>query len=251
MQNVLGMYSRAPLGDSSEDYPALVLLYTDASLRYGQFLFSIWASKGWSPMAFLTMLSGNLPPPFTSAPLPKARLFRLTSRTTITRTQIASIIGLAHGPWLMHLRPPDRLRVLSTLAKMYSCIGFERKEAFILRELLAVIMDLITVSREENRDHAMSATPESASGSGGSVAVREQESAEGNDSLLRLVSRVCDVYGVRLDAVKVYKGGTASQPEIEEDEDDRADYRASFGWPALQVDVIGEAIVVAENLPGM
>lgn len=284
MQNVLDMYSKAPLGDTSPDYPSLVLLYTDAALRFGQFMFAIWASKGWGSMAFLTMLSGTIPPAvaasFNSEPgrpplllrPSKADLFRLTSRTTISRSQIATISGFAHGPWLLHLQPPDRLRVLSALAQIYSFLGFERKEAYVLRELLSVIMDMIVVAREESRDSlmtgggsvtaALGGFPAFVGGSGGGpgigVAVREHETTEGNQSLLRVVQRVCEVHGVDLDVVKLLYGPAKEEGggAITNDSEDDGLMLGSTsrsepaGWAELQVGVVREAVAIAESLPG-
>jgi hypothetical protein len=100
---------------------------------------------------FLGMMSSDLPPAFKDKVTPAHR-WRMTSMSTITRTQIANVAAMAHGPWLMHLQPHDRIRVLSALATVYSCLGFVRKEVYVLREVLSVVMDLIVSAREEMRD---------------------------------------------------------------------------------------------------
>src|SRR5258706_3343722 len=181
MTKVLEMYSHAPLGTNSTEYPPLALLETDAALRYCNFLFSIWSASGWGPMAFQGLMNPGLPPAFKDKVTPAHR-WRMTSMSTITRTQIANVAAMAHGPWLMQLQPHDQIRVLSALATVYSCLGFVRKEVYVLREVLSVVMDLIVSAREEMREGSTSAM--SPGGSPGTapaqISIREHEFGDGN-----------------------------------------------------------------------
>ena len=262
MTRVLEMYSHAPLGPNSTEYPSLVLLYTDATLRYCNFLFSIWSATGWGPMAFLGMMNPGLPQAFKGKVTPAHR-WRMTSMSTITRTQIANVAAMAHGPWLMHLQPHDRIRVLSALATVYSCLGFVRKEVYVLREVLSVVMDLIVSAREELREGMPSAV--SPGGSPGTalaqISIREHEFGDGNESVLRLVRHICAVYGIDLGAVRLlgkYPPPMTNGMDREEakeggfDEDAEMDIARPlpFGWAELQVGVVREAVAIAEALPG-
>lgn len=262
MTKVLEMYSHAPLGANSTEYPSLVLLYTDAALRYCNFLFSIWSALGWGPMAFLGMMNPGLPPAFKDKVTPAHR-WRMTSTSTITRTQIANVAAMAHGPWLMHLQPHDRIRVLSALAAVYSCLGFVRKEVYVLREVLSVVMDLIVSAREEMREGLTSAI--SPGGSPGTapaqISIREHEFGDGNESVMRIVRHICAVYGVDLGAVRLLVKDPSSMTngmdgeEKKEggfDEDAEMDIArpSPFGWAELQVGAVREAVAIAEALPG-
>jgi trafficking protein particle complex subunit 9 len=267
MAKVLEMYSHAPLGANSTEYPSLVLLYTDAALRYCNFLFSIWSATGWGPMAFLGMMTSGLPPTFKDKVTPAHR-WRMTSMTTITRTQIANVAAMAHGPWLVHLQPHDRIRVLSTLATIYSCLGFVRKEVYVLREVLSVVMDLIVSARDEMREGLTSAiSPGGAPGTApAQISVREHEFGDGNESIVRLVRHICAVYGIDLGAVKLLgkdplpaTNGVDGEEKREGDFDGDGDADADemditkpsrFGWAELQVGVVREAVAIAEALPG-
>jgi hypothetical protein len=265
MTKVLEMYSHAPLGANSTEYPSLVLLYTDAALRYCNFLFSIWSAMGWGPTAFLGMMTSSLPPAFKDKVTPAQR-WRMTSISTISRSQVANVAAMAHGPWLMHLQPHDRIRVLSTLATVYSCLGFVRKEVYVLREVLSVVMDLIVSAREETREGLTSATsPGGTPGTTpGQISIREHEFGDGNESVVWLVRYVCAVYGIDLGVVRLLgkdpppvTNGVDIEAKRKGDfgEDAEADEMgiakpSPFGWAELQVGVVREAVAIAEALPG-
>lgn len=179
--------------------------------------------------------------------------------TTITRTQIANVAAQAHGAWILHLQPHDRIRLFSHLAGIYSCLGFRRKEVYVLRELASVIMDLLVLGREEKReqnaarlgvnDFNMSEIVANAH-----VTIREHQTTEGNESILRLVTYICSIYGVNLKATRlkdeVTKGDTRDEAwEMEAESIDFAK-QPTYGWSELQLAVVQESLAMAEALPG-
>jgi hypothetical protein len=192
-------------------------------------------------------------------------LERLSALTGITRAEIAAAASEAHGPWLLHLGPRERIAVLEALAGIYACIGYGRKEAYILREVLGCVMDLVVVGREDpverERRASISIKSPQANGLGiqgvpmngeaaaGSVGARENEGKEGNDGVLRIVTHVCKVHGIDLQAVTLLDFD-ASEEDLEDIIDDDA-IVAPFGWPELQVGIVREALAVAEALPGI
>lgn len=277
MGQAVNIYSRAtpmnpaPPGIPDPELGSIVYLYTEAILRYGRLLFAVWSGKGWNPLSLSTMLSSTLPPSFSPDPPSLSTLFRLSSLTRITRTQISTVISQAHGPFLLHLQPSDRVQVLSSLAALYSCLGFRRREAFVLREVQAGVMDLIVLGREESR-HAMSsssqqrpdsqldgASPTSITNTNGNssalLSIRRIESKQGNTSVIRMARYVAQVYGVDLGQVAIadpgarrmssMKGLGAMTPLTAGKDGD-----AQYGWPELQVGVVREALAIAEALPG-
>lgn len=281
MTQAVSLYYRAPppSTDVEQNHFYLSYLYTTSALRHASLLFSVWSAKGWGPLAFTTMLQpGASPylPPTLSHPEHNTflNLERLTSVTGISRSAIAAVLAQAHGPWLLHLGPRERLAALETMAGIYGCLGYKRKEAYILREVLGCIMDLLVCGREELRGSAAKASPSasaglgirgvnvgSGSGSGGAVAMRYNDSEQGNESILRILKYVCKVLGIDLEAVKLLVPN-ADQAEDGKDEAQTAESVALddeltdpaqelYGWPELQVGVIREAIAVAESLPGM
>ncbi|KAG9121686.1 hypothetical protein FRC07_002267, partial [Ceratobasidium sp. 392] len=297
---------------ADSEHSLLALLYTEAALRTGTLLFAIWSAKGWGPVAFGTLVRGGIPPLFASLAgegaktdhpaladdptrnlhptlsnlsdrptAPLAQLLRMSAITQLSRAQIANVAGQAHGPWLQHLQPRDRVRVLAQLATMYACLGFRRKEVYILRELVATIVDLIVCAREENEGSVSAGRQSVALGTGGvgenrvggwpgsergypednmqservhtgDVGVRIVESVEGNESVLRVVKYICEIYGIDVSRVQIGgdDGGREDTSKAQGGEDDDFELdNPRFGWREVQIGVVREAVQIAEALP--
>ncbi|KAE9396079.1 hypothetical protein BT96DRAFT_1041682 [Gymnopus androsaceus JB14] len=239
------LYFKVPPSDP-ENYPLLSYLYCCCVLRQTSLLFAIWSAKGWGPLAFTTMLQPGptpyLPPTLThSESTTWANLERLSSISGISRAAISSLLAQVHGPWLLHLGPRERVSVLEAIASTYSCLGFRRKESYILREVLGCILDLIVCGRSEDAHTNMRSF-----GNKGSVGIRLNESSDGNESILKLLKHVCKVLGVNLDAIQMVDVNAEPGSQVEDDSDV---YREPFGWPELQIGVVRESVAVAEALP--
>ncbi|GLB34932.1 putative transport protein Trs120 or TRAPPC9, TRAPP II complex subunit [Lyophyllum shimeji] len=261
------LYYRSPTGDGEPNYSLLSYLYTCCVLRHASLLFATWSAKGWGPLAFTTMLQPGpkpyLPPTLSQDENNWANLERLSSISGISRSSIANILSQVHGPWLLHLGARERIAILEAMSSLYACLGYRRKEAYILREVLGCILDLMVCGREEDGLSRMSNIP----GSSGlgiqglssvGVGVRMSESADGNDSILELLKYVCKVLGINLDAVKLVEAdpdetsteATEAPLDYEVYDNDAATGTGEpYGWPELQVGVVREAVAVAEALP--
>lgn len=270
------LYQKSPLYYEGEtNYALLAYLYSCCVLRHSTLLFAIWSAKGWGPLSFTTMLqpgpTAHLPPTLAHDEADQwLNLERLTKFSGISRTSISALLGQIHGPWLLHLHPRERLSILEAMASMYACLGYKRKEAYILREVLGCIMDLMVCGREEDginkvtsqtaglgiQNGAGTPTNLPASPNQGSVGIRMNESSSGNESVLKLLKHVCRVLGIDLDAVKLADessrdSGSNEKGETADIYDDglELDQYEAHGWPELQVGVIREAVAVAEALP--
>jgi hypothetical protein len=192
---------------------------------------------------------------------------RLSSTSGISRSSIAAILAQLHGPWLLHLGARERIAVLEAMSRLYACLGYRRKEAYILREVLGCILDLIVCGREEDGLSRMSSVPFTAGlgikgGSGlaaewSGVGVRLSEVTDGNESILKLLAYVCKVLGINLDAVRLVEIDEEGLPVSSGDGSVSVGSEESFegnlepyGWPEIQVGVVREAVAVAEALPG-
>ncbi|KAF9464726.1 TRAPP II complex [Collybia nuda] len=264
------LYYRSPTTDGEPNYSLLAYLYSSCVLRHSSLLFAVWSAKGWGPLAFTTMLQPG-PTPYLPPTLSRdegndwAVLERLSSISGISRSSIASVLAQLHGPWLLHLGPRERVAILEAMSSLYSCLGYRRKEAYILREVLGCILDLIVCGREEDGLSRMSSVPGTAglgfqnlnsSNLGGNysgVGVRLSDSTDGNESILNLLKYVCKVLGINLDAVRLVD---VNQDQLLHNspapvfyDDSEEDNYELYGWPELQVGVVREAVAVAEALP--
>jgi hypothetical protein len=270
----VSLYSKATPADSDNPYSLLTYLYCCAVLRHTSLLFSVWSSKGWGPLAFAGMLrpsSTPYLPPTVSLTSGNSwlNLEHLTIATGVSRAQISSILAQCHGPWLLHLGAAERLAILESMAAVYACLGYKRKEAYLLREVLGCIMDLLVCGRREAESlhEAASSTSEaqesrrvSESYAHGSVSMRRSETTEGNEGLIKVLTHACRVLGVDVEAIR-----SASSNAVGQGDNDPSLRRTGtnelealgifgsqdpFGWPELQVGIVREAIAVAESLPG-
>lgn len=275
LSQAVAIYLKASVpSDTMQDYSLLAFVYTSAVLRQTSLLFSVWSSKGWGALAFASMLQPGATSYWQKVVSDHSwiNLERLSVITGITRSQIAITVSQAHGPWLLHLGPQERLVVLQSMASIYSCLGYRRKEAYVLREVVSCIMDLVVCGRDEEyqlrrSDVGSAGLVVRASGlqngddntptGNGSLAFRPNENLQGNQSVLKVLIYACKALGVDLESVKI------AAPRNAEEEDNvnphivsfealslAESLNNSFGWPELQVGVVREAIAVAEALPG-
>lgn len=212
-----------------------------------------------------------LPPTLSKDGNSWAHLERLSSVSGISRSSIASTLSQIHGPWLLHLGARERIAILEATSSLYACLGYRRKEAYILREVLGCILDLMVCGREEDGLSRISSVPgtsglgiqgmnPSSGGGWNSVGVRVSESTDGNDSILELLKYLCKVLGINLDAVKLVDVNPSGFPSVVADDNTSLSYEdydndtfestGTYGWPDLQVGVVREAVAVAEALPG-
>ena len=151
---------------------------------------------------------------------------------------------------------------------MLGALGYVRKEAYLLREVLVCLMDMVVCGREEsgsgsarvlsaglgNRNNSLNVTTAQ-----GTVGIRENERTDGNESILHIVKHVSRVHGIDLEAVKLLDSNAPSRNSCASNADEELEgedglacaLQEPYGWPELQLDIVREAIAVAEALPGM
>ncbi|KAI0062282.1 hypothetical protein BV25DRAFT_1945461 [Artomyces pyxidatus] len=270
LEQAVTLYSRTnPTSDPDHRYDLLAYLYTVAILRHSSLLFATWSSKGWGPLAFSALLHPG-PTPYLPPTLMHADSHllinrdRLSTISGVSRTQISAVLSQAHGPWLLHLGHRERIVILEAMASMYSSIGYHRREAYILREVVGCVMDLVVCGRDEAASAnsvglAITFTGSEGQtqlGGKGAVGIKATEKADGNESILRLVKYICNVHGVDLDTVKLIDfalqrdsvdGETENSIMQRGDPEDILE--DPYGWPELQIGIVREAIAVAEALP--
>lgn len=271
------LYSKAGASSDPETtYPLLSYLYTRAILRHASLLYSVLSANGWGPIAFSNMFDSGRRQYLSSrkqrdnGPTLSA-LIRAGNATGVHRSEVAAIATQAHGPWLLHLDSRERISILEAISSVYGALHYRRKEAYVLREVLGSIMDLVVCGREEAGGSRVNGAGLGLHGvnvggtaAKGFVGIRENDSTEGNDSVLRIVKYVCRVHGVNLESVKLFdasgraysrnkeanNGPDSPLDLLDEEEEEILASLDPFGWPELQIGIIREAIAVAEALPG-
>lgn len=222
------------------------------------FLLRILTAKGWTATALSSLVLRSEIGTITIPSVSKLEAETVQSdgaQSIPFPADISGTLALAHGPWLIHLGPRERLEVLRFMAKMYFALSYRRKEAYVLREMVSCIMDLVVHSREEIRGAVASSASASRSAFGQAddedghrVGVRATDEITGNDSVIRLVVYICGIYGVKLDSYRFFDDveDTSSKPT----DGNVNGARSHFGWPELQIGLVREALAIAEGLPG-
>lgn len=290
LSQAITLYSKMlpPLSTSDDHLPVdpdrtYPLVYAEACLRNARFLLAVWESGGWIEKALERLIT---PPPnlrgdavSSAAHAAAARTTSMAPSNTVPRSSIAQWVSMAYSPQLATLPLPLRLRVTGEISSIFAKIGYRRKESFVLREIAAlcgegvagkgieVYSAAVTIARppsaieEEDEDTGGDARPRTftrdvaqspalASIDRLASIVRTTSDTQGNASIIRVAEKVCEAFGIQ-----VVPRGSKEQSE---DEGQRQSLlqiplvgeQERVGWPALQVGVLHDAILIAEALPG-
>jgi hypothetical protein len=214
-----------------------------------------------------------------------------------SKSDVGRLVSKAHGPWLGLLERKERLAMQAVMVRLMRQLGFGRREGLLCREIGLGLVDGIIEGRKKwRREQELEEEAGDAGGGGegmttrrvssrgapggpnggsmgggggramereGSVAVKVEEvgGKEGNESVLALIKKTLEGYGVDLEddvfePKPAIKGGSLAENAEGDDRklrgwrDDAQEGRARFGWPELQLKCLRDAIGVAEVLPG-
>lgn len=286
----ISLYSKmlAPLPTSDEQPPldpdrVHPLIYAEACLRCARFLLAVWEAGGWIDRALDRLV---LPPPnlrgeskTAEETARAARLASLAPSNTVSRSSIALWVSQAYCPQLALLALPIRLRVTGEIASIFSRIGYRRKEGFVLRELAALcgegvggkeveVFSAEPVSSTIREEGEEGESPVFKTGKGrkppprltrtvsgddrAPSIVRTTSDSAGNESVVRIAEKVCEAFGIEVVPRTTKMGKTDRRKSLVQGPPSEVPSGAvaRFGWPLLQVGVLGDAIRIAESLPG-
>ncbi|GMK53639.1 hypothetical protein CspeluHIS016_0102250 [Cutaneotrichosporon spelunceum] len=245
----------------------LAYLYSTLCIRISHFVLTIFAAGGWGSIAVSSLISQTLPhsfPPLIedgNAGGIRTRnlaLSQLASESQLTRHSILGHAEAGVASFRKAMTKPEQLAVYVEVVRIARWLDIKRKEALATREVLKLIGAIIVEGREEYHrlfsQAAARAQGTDSSGTEGATVyglgtqvpnavARRKETTDGNFGIVELVERICAVLGVDLLSLgDPNKGYEASKPMQDQGE-------PHFGWPDLQVEVIKEAITIAESLP--
>lgn len=119
------------------------LSFSDSTIRFAKLLTNIKLSRGILDEAGLQRMVVNKTVSFTAPPPTKTRPF-------LTRAELAGLLFRAFPTMSSTdlVSVDDRIMILSGIASVLSDLGFHRKKAFILREILTVLLPALIQARK-------------------------------------------------------------------------------------------------------
>ncbi|KAE8232223.1 hypothetical protein CF326_g2748 [Tilletia indica] len=211
--------AKSASNDTPRDYTH-PLIHASACISHARFLLAVWASEGWNGETFDQLMYGGTPPALANDSRPtKGKYMHFCKSSGVQRHEIATAASQALTNSIAALKPPMQIGILSALASLFGCVGFTRREAYLLRQVQAVVMSLIgrTIALQPRREKSVS----SRLGHGGSVssngsAVKATATddlatmitsmavdsiSDTAESVLVLALQVCETLGIDLDQV--------------------------------------------------
>lgn len=135
LERIIALYSRI----SAEHLPVLPM--SESIIRFCRILAALHVAEGkLGGQSLDMMLFGTIPDkPLTTSPRPMI----VPSRTVIVNILMRAFPG--QGAEL--LTTPDRVTILSTIASVLGVLGYQRKKAMVIRELISVVIGGLVEAR--------------------------------------------------------------------------------------------------------
>lgn len=182
-------------------------------------------------------------------------LYASSLSSPIPRSAVAATLATAYS-YATDPRVSQRARIafLSSLAGLYACLHYPRKQASLLRELTAVTS---AVARPHAIDgQQTNGTTREATHPGESLphlSLPGSSEAACNQSILHLVEKAIKAYGVKVVSPAKTDSPDGTEGDITNSEASMLllpPSHATFGWPDLQLAIVQDAIRMSEILPG-
>lgn len=193
--------------DTPRDYTH-PLIHASACIAYSRLLLAVWASGGWNAECFDQLIYGGVPPSLVEDARPGPAMYASLSKASgVQRHEIAApaSLGLTHS--VAALKPPDQIHILCSLANIYGCAGFPRREAYLLRQLQATVVSLLAraLILHPREPVTISSALKQIAGSDhtvlGTLVSQTLTSGLGQsaDAVLILALQICETYGINVD----------------------------------------------------
>lgn len=248
LERIVGLYSRI----SGEQLPPLPL--SETIIRFCSMLTSLHMCEGIVDRKFLDMVvHGKLPDkPLTTSP----RLAIMPSRTQIASTLLKAFPSSASEM----LTTVDRALILSGIASVMGALGYYRKKAMVVRELVSVLIGGLVEARTRGAAEvgihpaagllALDVVNGHNNGAG-ALQLGEGDIEHGVDAFLSLLCRAYGVVGfggvsepASSDGSSVDDGDSKVISRIQNQSSAR-----HFGIPAVKLNILRACINFSEALP--
>ncbi|KAK7954482.1 hypothetical protein PG988_015176 [Apiospora saccharicola] len=248
LEKIIGLYCRV----SGEQLPLVSL--SETVIRLSSCMTALHICEGKVDKVFLEMIvSGKFPAkPLTTSP-------RLSVNPS--RSYIVNVLFKAFPSSLAELLTTvDRAIILSGIASVLGTLGFQRKKAMVVRELVSVLISGLIEARTRGAAEvgihpaaglvALDAANGQGNGSG-ALELGEGDIEQGVDSFLGLLCRTYGVVG--------YDGACTPKPNSSLSNDDSNDAVIAriqnqsaarhFGMPMVKLNILRACINFSEALP--
>lgn len=218
--NVINLYHRSS-GFPADTVPPFCL--AESALRLGKLLVSVHLAGGWNKQALRNIVLGT---PISISASKRARY--------PPRAEIAAWGMRAYAPHLDNLGVADKCHIYGGLANILGSVGFQRRKAFFLKEIVTTLIPALIHAR-------VTGAAEKGIHPAAGLAIGHQHNAASQKllnhdtlQLESLIEELCHIYGLP-------KQGNYAALE--------ASILGGFGWPALKISVLRECIAVLEAVP--
>lgn len=194
---------RSVTPDTPRDYTH-PLIHTSACLAYSRFLLAIWASGGWNAETFDQLLIGGVPPALAETTRPTVAVYMQHSTASgIERSDISTPASEAlTNSSTNALKLLDQLHLYASIAAIFGCIGYTRKETYAIQRLQALVVALIAQGIHMQKEAAAPSSEALKSGNASLGTMTTQTitvgAGHGSDSILVLALQICQTYGINI-----------------------------------------------------
>lgn len=238
-EDLLQTYAKV---NTTTSIPIPKLVYAEACLKIARFLTTVFCNGGWNESVLNKIVQpDNKPVPgrrfMTTADLVKCK------GSGLSRFSIAKWVTKVWTMDMDDLLMIDQINIMTQMATVLSSIGYHRKSSWFMYETLNRMIPLLIQGRAAMANSSTGAS----NGNGAAVAAAKKEK---DDGILQVLKRICEVYGIG--ESHVHDGGTL-QMMMQDEKDEKVSTNekkkgTSFGWAALQIDILRECIVISEAI---
>ncbi|KUI52663.1 hypothetical protein VP1G_00099 [Cytospora mali] len=249
LDRILALYSRI----SAEHLPVLPL--SEAVIRFCRILAALHVADGkLGGQSLDMMIFGTVPDtPLTTSP----RLTVMPPRTLIVNILLRAF----PGPGSELLTTPDRAMILSGIASVLGLLGYQRKKAMVIRELISVmiggLVDARTRGAAEVGIHPAAGLVAlnnlNGQSNGAVLQLAESDIESGIDTFLQLIMKT---YGAVAYNMPIGSGNAGDPTSVDEDSDEaclrRIQKQAAdrlYGMRPLKLNILRACINFSEAMP--
>ncbi len=116
-------------------------IHANACVQYARFLLAVWSCGGWNGETFDQLIYGGVPLSLRKATRPTPSTFITWCHDSgVRRNEIAAAASQALTLSVSALKPRDRVAIISSMTSIFGCIGFVRRETYLLRQLQGAVL---------------------------------------------------------------------------------------------------------------